>query len=136
MRRAYKHVQFVWIGLMRALLRFMCLSLVLLQWEFPNCNHIEMFESQSQFLVHAGELQVVMKEFDAGLGLATIAKKQVTVTALGGVMAIAMVSSPLMDEYNLESMRLLSYGGSALSKSVLQQLQQSLQQCTYFNDYG
>jgi len=81
--------------------------------------HIAAFLAYAHTL--AGGTVVMLPEFEPARVLAALAHEQVTTTVLVPTMISMLLDSPALHDFDLPSLRLIVYGGSTISPSLLRQ---------------
>jgi long-chain acyl-CoA synthetase len=84
----------------------------------------------------AGGKHVVMSRFTPEQALSTIARERVTVATFVPTMLAMLLQLPDIHTYDLSSLRLITYGASPMSESVLQECLRRLPHVRFAQSYG
>jgi long-chain acyl-CoA synthetase len=84
----------------------------------------------------AGATHAVLPVFEPAAFLAAIERHRVTVTVIVPTMLNRLVSSPDFGQYDLSSLRLLTYGASPMPESLLRAAMAKLPGVAFMQSYG
>jgi long-chain acyl-CoA synthetase len=84
----------------------------------------------------AGGKHVVISRFTPEQALSTIAREKVTVATFVPTMLTMLLQLPDLDNYDLSSLRLITYGASPMPESVLKECLRRLPHVRFAQSYG
>ncbi len=84
----------------------------------------------------AGGTHAVIPRFEPDLFLEAIARFKVTITVVVPTMLNALLQHPRLDDYDLSSLQLLTYGASPMPESLLRRAMARLPGVTFLQSYG
>lgn len=87
-------------------------------------------------LTMAGGTHVLLPKFDAEAAMATIQRHRVTYCLFVPTMINTLIHHPRSADYDLSSLRLIEYGASPISLSVLEAAMARLPDCAFIQGYG
>lgn len=85
--------------------------------------------------LYAGGLTVAHSDFDPASFIGSIGEHRVTHTFLVPAMMLFMLQSPLAEQGDYSSLKVIAYGGSPIAESLLQQAMRTFE-CDFVQVYG
>ena len=98
--------------------------------------HIFSLNSVLLCSLRSGSAVMIMPKFEIVSMLTAIAKYKVTVAAVVPPLVLAMAKNPVVDNYNLGSIRIVLSGAAPLGKELEEALQSRLPQAVFGQGYG